>query len=170
MNTGRSFSFRLSPFQTILIGFVIVILIGSFILMLPISSRSGQVTPFFDCLFMSTSVTCVTGLLLYDTAAYWSPFGQAVILCLIQIGGLGVVTVASSVAVLAGRKIGLAQRNTLQESISAPQIGGIDRDTGHPSAASCDDKGLRACQGCLVFRVSRDKRLLQRGSRSHGGR
>ncbi|MBR6897757.1 MAG: Trk family potassium uptake protein [Lachnospiraceae bacterium] len=129
MNTGRSFSFRLSPFQTILIGFVIVILIGSFILMLPISSRSGQVTPFFDCLFMSTSVTCVTGLLLYDTAAYWSPFGQAVILCLIQIGGLGVVTVASSVAVLAGRKIGLAQRNTLQESISAPQIGGIVKYT-----------------------------------------
>ena len=86
---------HLSSFQIILIGFAAVIFIGALILMLPISSRSREVTPFLDALFTSTSATCVTGLIVHDTQQYWSLFGQAVILVLIQIGGLGVVTVSS---------------------------------------------------------------------------
>lgn len=98
--------------------------------MLPISSKSGIVTPFNEALFTSTSAVCVTGLIVQDTATYWSGFGQAVIITLIQIGGLGVVTVAASFALLSGRKISLMQRSTMQEAISAPKVGGIVRLTG----------------------------------------
>ena len=120
---------KLSSFQVILLGFAAVILIGAFLLMLPISSKDGVVTPFSDALFTSTSAVCVTGLIVQDTATYWSYFGQAIILILIQIGGLGVVTVAASVSILAGRKIGLGQRSTMQEAMSAPSVGGIVRLT-----------------------------------------
>lgn len=120
---------KLSSFQIIILGFAGVILLGTFILTLPISSRSGTVTPFIEALFTSTSAVCVTGLVVHDTATYWSGFGQAVILTLIQIGGLGVVTVAASFALLSGRKISLMQRSTMQEAISAPKVGGIVRLT-----------------------------------------
>ena len=73
--------------------------------MLPVSTRSGQTASFFDALFTATSATCVTGLVVHDTATYWSPFGQAVILLLIQIGGMGVVTFAVALAVISGIKI-----------------------------------------------------------------
>ena len=121
---------RLSPFQIILIGFAAVILIGALLLMLPISTKSRVATSFPDAFFTSTSAVCVTGLIVQDTATYWSYFGQAVILLLIQIGGLGVITVAASVAILAGKKIGLGGRNMMQEAISAPSVGGIVRLTG----------------------------------------
>lgn len=98
--------------------------------MLPISSVSGKVTPFNESLFTATSAVCVTGLVVHDTGSYWSTFGQAVILILIQIGGLGVITVAASFALLSGRKISLMQRSTMQEAIAAPKIGGIVRLTG----------------------------------------
>ncbi len=98
--------------------------------MLPISSVSGKVTPFNESLFTATSAVCVTGLVVHDTGSYWSAFGQAVILILIQIGGLGVITVAASFALLSGRKISLMQRSTMQEAIAAPKIGGIVRLTG----------------------------------------
>ena len=98
---------RITPFQLIIMGFAGVILLGSLVLMLPLSSRSGTVTPFGDALFTATSAVCVTGLVVQDTASYWSGFGQTVILLLIQIGGLGVITVAASFALLSGRKISL---------------------------------------------------------------
>lgn len=98
--------------------------------MLPISSVSGKVTPFNESLFTATSAVCVTGLVVQDTGSYWSAFGQAIILILIQIGGLGVITVAASFALLSGRKISLMQRSTMQEAIAAPKIGGIVRLTG----------------------------------------
>ena len=97
--------------------------------MLPVSSRQADGAGFGDCLFTATSAVCVTGLVVQDTALFWSPFGQAVILLLIQIGGMGVVTAAVSLAFVSGRKIGLMQRSVLQESISAPQVGGIVRLT-----------------------------------------
>lgn len=125
----KKFKKRLSPFQSILLGFMLVNLVGALLLMLPISAQSGQTTPFLDALFTSTSAVCVTGLIVFDTATYWSAFGQTVILTLIQIGGLGVVTVTTSIALLSGRKIGLLQRSTMQESISAQKIGGIVRLT-----------------------------------------
>lgn len=87
-------------------------------------------TPFLQALFTSTSAVCVTGLVVYDTATYWSTFGQAVLMVLIQIGGLGVVTVAGTFVILSGRKIGLMQRSTMQEAIAAPNVGGIVRLTG----------------------------------------
>ena len=120
---------KLSSFQLIILGFILVILIGSFLLMLPFSTKSGRATPFLEALFTSTSATCVTGLVVHDTATYWSDFGQAVILLLIQIGGMGVVTIAVALAVISGRKIGLMQRSTMQEAIAAPSVGGIVRLT-----------------------------------------
>ena len=97
--------------------------------MLPWASRSGRWSSFSDTLFTATSAVCVTGLVVQDTATYWSEFGQVIILLLIQIGGLGVVTVAVSIATIAGRKIGLMQRSTMQEAIAAPKMGGIVRMT-----------------------------------------
>ncbi|MCI5754075.1 MAG: Trk family potassium uptake protein [Clostridiales bacterium] len=120
---------RLSSFKIIILGFAGVILLGALLLMLPISSTGGNVTPFNETLFTSTSAVCVTGLVVRDTGSYWSTFGQTVILALIQIGGLGVVTVAASFALLSGRKISLMQRSTMQDAISAPKVGGIVRLT-----------------------------------------
>lgn len=119
-----------SPFRIIIFGFLLVIFMGSFLLMLPISTKTGERTPFLDALFTSTSAVCVTGLVIHDTATYWSNFGQSVIILLIQIGGLGVITVAGAFTILSGRKIGLMQRSTMQEAIAAPNVGGIVRRTG----------------------------------------
>lgn len=124
------FKKHLTTFQSIFLGFFLIIIIGSLLLMLPISSVSGKVTPFNESLFTATSAVCVTGLVVQDTGSYWSTFGQAIILILIQIGGLGVITVAASFALLSGRKISLMQRSTMQEAIAAPKIGGIVRLTG----------------------------------------
>lgn len=118
---------RLSSFQLIILGFAGVILLGAFVLMLPFSSAARTVTPFHEALFTSTSAVCVTGLVVHDTGSYWSVFGQAVIITLIQIGGLGVVTVAASFAMFSGRRISLMQRSTIQDAISAPQVGGVVR-------------------------------------------
>lgn len=121
---------RFTSFQIIIGGFIAVILIGALLLMLPVSSKAGIITPFNEALFTSTSAVCVTGLVVQDTATYWSWFGQGIILVLIQIGGLGVITIAVSFALLSGRKISLMQRSVMQEAISAPKVGGIVRLTG----------------------------------------
>lgn len=120
---------KITSFQVIILGFFGVILLGTLLLMLPLSSQEGIRTPFLDALFTSTSAVCVTGLVVYDTATYWSPFGQFMILILIQIGGMGVITVAAAVAMISGRKISLMQRSTMQEAIAAPKVGGIVRLT-----------------------------------------
>ena len=120
---------RLSSFQIITLGFAGVILLGALLLMLPISTTGENVTPFNETLFTATSAVCVTGLVVQDTGCYWSTFGQAVILALIQICGLGVVTAAASFALLSGRRISLMQRSTMQDAISAPKVGGIVRLT-----------------------------------------
>lgn len=122
---------RFTSFQIIIGGFIAVILIGALLLMLPVSSKAGIITPFNEALFTSTSAVCVTGLVVQDTATYWSWFGQGIILVLIQIGGLGVITIAVSFALLSGRKISLMQRSVMQEAISAPKVGGIVRLTGY---------------------------------------
>ena len=120
----------LSSFQIITAGFFLVILLGTFLLMLPVSTRDGGGAPFLDALFTATSATCVTGLIIQNTATYWTGFGQLVIILLIQIGGMGVVTLAVVITMISGKKIGLMQRNTMKEAISAPQLGGIVRLTG----------------------------------------
>ena len=121
---------RLTSAQIIILGFSGVILIGTFLLMLPFSRREGAAAPFLDALFTSTSAVCVTGLVVRDTGTYWSVFGQVVLLLLIQIGGMGVITVAASFAMISGRKLSLMQRSTMQEAIAAPKVGGIVRLTG----------------------------------------
>lgn len=121
---------RISSFQIIILGFLFVILIGGLLLMLPVSTQDGRGAGLLDAFFTSVSATCVTGLVVQNTAEYWSLFGQIVILCLIQIGGMGVVTVAIAIAICSGKKIGLLQRSTMQEAISAPQMGGIVKLTG----------------------------------------
>ncbi len=120
---------RLTPTKIIMGGYLLIILTGAVLLTLPAASRSGQPAAFSDALFTAASATCVTGLVVRDTYTYWSVFGQSVILLLIQVGGLGFVTMALSVAILTRRKIGLRQRYVMQESIAAPQVGGIVRLT-----------------------------------------
>ena len=93
-----------NSFRIIVLGFAGVILAGALLLMLPISSAERVVTPFIDTLFTSTTAVCVTGLVVRDTGTYWSIFGQSVILILIQIGGLGVITVAAAFAMIAGHR------------------------------------------------------------------
>ena len=121
---------KLSSFQLILLGFAGVILLGALILTLPISSKSHEWTSFIDALFTSTSAVCVTGLIVFDTATHWTIFGQIIILLLIQVGGMGVVTIAVSLAVASGKKIGLFSRETMKNAISAPNVSGIVRLTG----------------------------------------
>lgn len=104
-------------------------MLGTFLLMLPISSNKHTITPFADALFTATSATCVTGLIVKDTATYWSLFGQGVIITLIQIGGMGVITIGLAVMRASGMKIGLWHRSTMQESVSAPHVGGMVRYT-----------------------------------------
>ena len=130
MATAERQNRRLTTFQSIILGFAGVILAGTVLLMLPVSSGNGTAASFGDALFTATSAVCVTGLVVRDTASCWSGFGQAVILAMIQIGGLGVVTVAASFALLSGRKISLLQRSAMQEAITAPKMGGIVRLTG----------------------------------------
>ena len=120
---------KLSPFQMILLGFAVVILLGALLLVLPVASKTGGGTSFLDALFTSASAVCVTGLVVFDTATKWTLFGQIVILVLIQIGGIGVVTLATSLAVLSGKKIGIYGRETVKNALSAPNVGGVVRLT-----------------------------------------
>lgn len=118
-------NYRLTPAQFIAVGFLLVITVGTLLLMLPCSTRGAGGAPLLDALFTATSATCVTGLVVHDTATYWSMFGQFVIMVLAQTGGMGVMTIAISFVMFSGRKIGLKQRWAMQESLSAPQVGGI---------------------------------------------
>ena len=126
-------SFRLKKFFTssrvIALGFAGVILIGSLLLFLPFSSRSGKSCSYLDALFTAVSATCITGLVTVNTATQWSLFGQFVILLMIQIGGMGIVTVFVLFNMAIGGKIGLSKRTTMQNSVSAPKISGILRYT-----------------------------------------
>ena len=133
--------FRLSGAQTLLLGFVILILAGAFLLMLPCSSRSGEWTSGTDALFTATSASCVTGLVLYDTWSHWTWFGQLVILSLIQIGGMGVVTMTTVLSKIVGKRLGLQARTTMQEAVSAPNLGEIMKYTRF------------IFLGCMIFEV-----------------
>lgn len=124
--TGLRF-LKLSPPQILVLGFAAVILIGTLLLMLPASTVSGHRMRFIDALFTATSATCVTGLVVVDTGTYFSTFGQTVILLLIQIGGLGFMTMATLFALLLRRKISLRDRLILQEAMNQSSMEGIVR-------------------------------------------
>ena len=125
MNERKPKQFRLSGSQSILLGFLTMIAAGALLLMLPVSTKTGEWTSFTDAFFTATSASCVTGLVVYDTATHWSVFGQIVILTMIQIGGMGVVTMTTILSRLIGKKLSLQARTTLQEAVSAPNLGEI---------------------------------------------
>ena len=133
---------RLSGSQTILLGFVFLIVFGAVLLMFPFSTRTGEWTSFLDAMFTATSASSVTGLVIYDTATRWSWFGQLVILFLIQIGGMGVVTMTTLLTMFIGKKIGLHARATLQEAVSAPNLGEITKYTRF------------ICTGTVIFELA----------------
>lgn len=120
---------ELNPSQTIVAGFALIILAGAILLSLPAASADGNPTPFLTALFTATSATCVTGLVVVDTADHYSLFGQLVIMFLIQVGGLGYMTVATLMAIAIGRRIGLRERLVLQEAHNLYSVGGIVRFT-----------------------------------------
>ena len=135
---------QLNPTKMIAVGYCIMILIGTFFLWLPISNRGGNFTPFIDALFTATSATCVTGLVLHDTYTYWTTFGQIILLILMQMGGIGFMTIAISAVSLTKKKIGLKNRFVMQESVAAPQVGGIVRLTKFIAIGTAFIEGLGA--------------------------
>ena len=124
MSRGKK-SYKIRTEQYIVLSFFAVILLGTLLLMLPISSRSGESCGFLTAWFTATSATCVTGLVLVDTYTQWTGFGQIVILCLIQIGGLGFMTVISVFFFLLHRKIGLQQRLIMAQGFSLNNVDGV---------------------------------------------
>ncbi len=116
---------RLSELRIVALSFALIILTGALLLTLPISSKSGESTPFLDCLFTATSSSCVTGLIVVDTGAHWSVFGQVVIILLIQIGGLGLMTLMTILTVFAKRNITLSEMRLLTESAGNVRRDGI---------------------------------------------
>ncbi len=117
--------FSISTTQIILLSFLIAILIGTLLLMLPVSSASGEATPFLDALFTATTSTCVTGLVVVPTVSSWSVFGHVVILILIQIGGLGVITIMSGIMILLHKKMGIGDRLLLQDAFNLNSLSGL---------------------------------------------
>ena len=120
---------RITPSQVLVLGFATLILLGALVLTLPVSSASGQWTNFIDALFTATSAVCVTGLVVVDTGSFWSPFGQVVVLLLIQIGGLGIMTVSTLFFFLIGKRITLRERLVMQESLGGGTLAGLVRLT-----------------------------------------
>ena len=117
--------------RIVALGFAVIILVGSLLLMLPCSSQSGQPTGFVDCLFTATSATCVTGLIPFDTELHWTFFGQLVILLLIQLGGLGFMTVITLVSFALHRRIGLSERLIMVSTLNLNDMDGVVRVVRH---------------------------------------
>lgn len=140
-----------SQTQIIAVGFLCIILVGSLLLTLPIASRSGNWTNFLEALFTATSATCVTGLIVVDTYQHWSVFGQVIILTMIQIGGLGFMTIGTLFSILLGRKIGLKERGILQESVNTLEIGGIVKLTKKILIGTCLFEGVGAVLLAIRF-------------------
>lgn len=134
----------LKPAQILVLGFAIVILIGSFLLNLPIASNGHGSVGYVNALFTATSAVCVTGLAVVDTGTYWSAFGQTVILILIQIGGLGFMTLATLLAFVIGKRISLRERLIMQEALNAVTISGLVRLTRYILVITFSIEGIGA--------------------------
>jgi len=147
----KKLQFRISTTHIILLSFLITILIGTVLLTLPISSADGKATPFLDALFTSTTSTCVTGLVVIPTVSSWSGFGQAVILILIQIGGLGVITIMSGLMILLHRKIGIGNRLLLQDAFNLNSLSGLVRFVKKVVAGTLIIEGIGALLYMTVF-------------------
>lgn len=123
INSYKDVRFR--PVQVLVMGFALVILTGSTLLMLPIASNDGTSTPFIDALFTSTSAVCVTGLVTVDTGMHWSYFGKTVIILLIQVGGLGFMSFATLISLILGKRITLSERLVMQEAMNSFSMQGL---------------------------------------------
>ena len=142
---------HVSQTQFIAYGFFCVIITGTLLLMLPFASRDGQSEPFLNCLFTATSASCVTGLVVADTWSQWSLFGQLVILTMIQIGGLGFITVGVFISIVLRRKIGLKERGLMMESVNTLQIGGVVRLAKKIIIGTCIFEGTGAVLLAIRF-------------------
>lgn len=136
---------RFSGMQMIAGGFFLIILAGTLLLMLPFATKSGEHTSFLTALFTSASATCVTGLIVADTFTHWTLFGQIVLLVLIQIGGLGFITIGITVSMLLRRKIGLRERGLIQESFNVIELRGMVRLTKRVITGTLFFEGAGAC-------------------------
>jgi len=116
---------KLTPVQILAMGFALIIFLGAVLLTLPISSNSGESTPFINCLFTATSSVCVTGLVVVDTGTYWNYFGKTVIMLLIEAGGLGFMSFAALFSLLLGKKITFKERLIMQEALNTNTFGGL---------------------------------------------
>ena len=142
---------HVSQTQFIAYGFFCIIITGTLLLMLPFASRDGQSEPFLNCLFTATSASCVTGLVVADTWSQWSLFGQLVILTMIQIGGLGFITVGVFISIILRRKIGLKERGLMMESVNTLQIGGVVRLAKKIIIGTCIFEGTGAVLLAIRF-------------------
>lgn len=142
---------RASTTHIILLSFLIAILIGALLLSLPISSADGKAKPFLDALFTATTSTCVTGLVVTPTVSSWSIFGQAVILILIQIGGLGVITIMSGLMILLHKKMGIGDRLLLQDAFNLNSLSGLVRFVKKVVGGTFIIEGIGALLYMMVF-------------------
>ena len=142
---------RLTTTQVILLSFLAAIMLGSVLLALPISSRSGEPVPYLDALFTATTSTCVTGLVTLPTVSTWSAFGQIVILLLIQIGGLGVITIMSGIMLLFNRKMGIGDRLLIQDAFNLNTMSGLIKFVKNVLFGTLIIEGIGALLYMLVF-------------------
>ena len=147
----RKKKFAPSTTQIILLSFLATILIGSGLLALPISSASGEAVPYLDALFTATTSTCVTGLVTLPTVSTWSVFGQVVILLLIQIGGLGIITIMSGLMLLLNRKMGIGDRLLIQDAFNLNTMSGLAKFVKNVLFGTLIIEGIGAVLYMLVF-------------------
>ena len=121
----KKYKLKLSTTQVIMLSFLVVILIGSALLALPISTKNGKAVPYVDALFTAATSTCVTGLVTLPTVTTWNTFGQIVILLLIQVGGLGIITVMAGFTIALHRKIGLKDSRLISDAFNLTSLSGL---------------------------------------------
>jgi trk system potassium uptake protein TrkH len=147
----RKKKFTPSTTQIILLSFLVVIFVGSGLLALPISSASGESVAYLDALFTATTATCVTGLVTLPTVSTWSVFGQVVILILIQIGGLGIITIMSGLMLLLNRKMGIGDRLLIQDAFNLNTMAGLAKFVKNVLFGTLVIEGIGALLYMLVF-------------------
>jgi len=147
----RKKKFTLSTTQIILLSFLMTIFVGSALLALPISSADGESVPYIDALFTATTSTCVTGLVTLPTVSTWSVFGQIVILLLIQIGGLGIITIMSGLMLLLNRKMGIGDRLLIQDAFNLNTMSGLAKFVKNVLLGTLMIEGIGAILYMIVF-------------------
>ncbi len=147
----RKKKFTFSTTQIILLSFLVTILIGSGLLALPISSSSGEAVSYLDALFAATTSTCVTGLVTLPTVSTWSVFGQVVILLLIQIGGLGIITIMSGLMLLLNKKMGIGDRLLIQDAFNLNSMSGLAKFVKNVLFGTLIIEGIGAILYMFVF-------------------